>query len=141
MLFCLLVEVGDGDTGSEDGIVWVCDRHVRGSLGSLGHRLLACRVGKRGSGSSKRAYQIIELRCCDATIDTRDDFLGDGHRVDVVDVEAVTQARDAGCDLVELNALLAPIGAESALQAHLFAIKPIHTALPDEHGVGCGGLT
>jgi hypothetical protein len=35
LLFCLLVEVGNGDTGSQDSVVRVCDGHVGRSLGSL----------------------------------------------------------------------------------------------------------
>lgn len=54
-------------------------------------------------------YKIIELNGGDTTIDTRDDLLGDGDRVDVVHVEAITQPGDTGRDLVELNALLASI--------------------------------
>jgi hypothetical protein len=35
LLLGLLVEVGYGDTGSQDGVVRVCDGHVSRSLGSL----------------------------------------------------------------------------------------------------------
>ena len=35
LLLGLLVEVGHGDTGGEDGIIGVGDGHVGGSLGSL----------------------------------------------------------------------------------------------------------
>lgn len=35
LLLGLLVEVGDGDTGRQDGVVGVGDGHVRSSLGSL----------------------------------------------------------------------------------------------------------
>jgi hypothetical protein len=55
------------------------------------------------------SYQIIQLGRCHATIDTGDDLLGDGDRVDMVHVKAIAQTRDTRCDLVELDALLAPI--------------------------------
>jgi hypothetical protein len=67
------------------------------------------REGGTWAWAGRQAYQIIELGGCDAAIDTRDDLLGDGHRVDVVHVQAIAEARDACCDLVELDALLAPI--------------------------------
>lgn len=57
----------------------------------------------------EETHEIVELCCRHATIHTRDDLLGDSHGVDVVHVEAVTQPRDAGCDLVELDTLLASI--------------------------------
>ena len=57
----------------------------------------------------RQANQIVELCCCDTTVDTRDDLLGDGDWVDVVRIKPIAQTRDASCDFVELNALLAPV--------------------------------
>jgi hypothetical protein len=54
-------------------------------------------------------YQIIELYRRDTLVDTRDDLLGNSRGVNMIGVEAVTQPRNTGCDLVELNAFLAPI--------------------------------
>lgn len=47
LLFCLLVEVGNGNTGSQDGVVRVCDGHVGGSLGSLELQLAGCLKKRR----------------------------------------------------------------------------------------------
>lgn len=57
----------------------------------------------------KSTYEIVKLDCGHTTVDTRNDLLGDGDGVDMLRVEAVTQPRDTGSDLVELNALLASI--------------------------------
>lgn len=54
-------------------------------------------------------YEIIKLDGSDASIDTRNYFLGDGNGVNVFGIEAVTQSRHASCDLVKLDALLATI--------------------------------
>ena len=54
-------------------------------------------------------YKIVQLDCGYAAIDTRDDLLSDGNRVNVLRVETVTQSRDAGSDFVELDAFLASI--------------------------------
>lgn len=58
-----------------------------------------------GSGT----HEIVELDSCHTSVDTGDDLLGDGDRINMLSVEAVTQPRDTSSDLVELNALLAPI--------------------------------
>lgn len=135
MLLGLLVEVGDCDTSSQDGIVGVGDCHVRGSLGGLDkERVRTCRLDRIVSG---RAHKIVELRSCDTSIDTRYDLLGDCHGVDVVWVEAITESGHTGGDLVELDALLAPI---CKLLEWITAIVVFrerkHTALLDIHGGG-----
>jgi hypothetical protein len=42
-------------------------------------------------------------------IDTRNHLLGDSCCVHMIRIEAVTQPRNTGCDLVELNAFFASI--------------------------------
>lgn len=54
-------------------------------------------------------YQVVELNGSHALVDTVDDLHGNGGRIDVLWVEAITEPRDTGCDLVELDALLAAI--------------------------------
>jgi hypothetical protein len=54
-------------------------------------------------------YQVVELDGGNTLVDARNDLHGDGSGVDMVGVEAVTQPRDTGSDLVECNTLLAPI--------------------------------
>lgn len=53
--------------------------------------------------------QVVEFDGRDSLIDTRDDFLCDGCRVDMIRIEAIAQSRDSGSDLVELNAFFASI--------------------------------
>ncbi len=60
-------------------------------------------------------YQIIKLDCRHTTVYARDDLLGYGDRIDMVYIQAVTQPRDAGRDLVELDALHAPIWIEASV--------------------------
>ncbi len=45
----------------------------------------------------------------DAAVHARDDLLGDGDRINVVHVQAITEPGHAGSDLVELDALLASV--------------------------------
>lgn len=59
-------------------------------------------------------YEIIQLRGCDTPINTRNHLLGDRDGIDMLHVESITQAGNPRCDLVELNALLAPIWVELA---------------------------
>jgi hypothetical protein len=54
-------------------------------------------------------YQVVQLDRRYTMVDTGDDLHCDGGRVDMVWVEAVTQPRHAGCDLVELHAFLTSI--------------------------------
>lgn len=54
-------------------------------------------------------YQIIKFNCSNTLVDTRDDLLGDCCGINMFSVESVTQSRNSGCDLVELNTLLATI--------------------------------
>lgn len=56
-----------------------------------------------------KTYQVIKLDGSDTAIHTRDDLLGDSNGVDMVGVEAVTQTRYTGGNLVELDTLLAAI--------------------------------
>ena len=53
--------------------------------------------------------QVVEFDGRDSLIDTRNDFLCDGRRVDMIRIEAIAQSRDSGSDLVELNAFFASI--------------------------------
>ena len=55
------------------------------------------------------SYQVIQLDGAHTLIDTRDDLLGDSSSIDMLRVEAVTQSRDTGSDLVELDAFFASI--------------------------------
>lgn len=54
-------------------------------------------------------YEIVQLDSCHTAVDTGDDLLSDSNRINVVHVEAVTQSRDTGSDLIELDTLLASI--------------------------------
>ena len=102
LLLRLLVEVGHSNTSSEDGIVGMGDCHVCCSLGRLG------KVSEAINGGGE-SYQVVELDRGNTLVDTRDDFLCDSCGVDMFRIESVTQPRDAGCDLVELNAFFASI--------------------------------
>lgn len=104
LLLGLLVKIGNGDTGGEDGIIGVGNGHVRSCLSSLEQRLV-CYFRE----VTKSSYKIVKLNSGHTTIDTRYDLHGDGNGVNMLRVEAVTQPGDTGCDLVELNALLASI--------------------------------
>lgn len=53
--------------------------------------------------------QIVELDGGDTAIDTTDDLLCDLDRIDMDRIQTVTESRDACCDLVKLDALLATI--------------------------------
>lgn len=61
-------------------------------------------------------YKIVELNGCNTTIDTRDDLLGNGHRVYMVHVKTVTEPGDSCRDLVELDAFLTSIWAAISLE-------------------------
>ena len=54
-------------------------------------------------------YQIVELDGGDTLVNTSNDLHGDRRGIDVLWVEAITEPRHTGCDLVELDALLAAI--------------------------------
>ncbi len=143
LLLGLLVEVGHGDARREDGIVGVGDRHVGGRLGSLLCRSLAGAgggVASLGSGGEGGTYKVVKLYRRDAAVHAGDDLLGYGHGVDVVHVQAVAQPRDARRDLVELDALLAPIWQKTTVSQCRGAEdgrgqegEGIHTALTDIH--------
>ena len=102
------MEVGDGNSCSEDGIVWVGDSHVCSSF-----------CGLENSSADDRdafarvenvfTYQVIKLYCRNTLVDTRDDLLCDCSCINMVGIESVAQSRDTSCDLVELNALLASV--------------------------------
>jgi hypothetical protein len=42
--------------------------------------------------SGGKAYKIIELNSSHTSVDARDDFLGDGNRINMLGIEAVTQS-------------------------------------------------
>jgi hypothetical protein len=87
--------------------------------------------------ASVKTYEIVQLCGGHTSVYTRDDLLGNGHRVDMVCVETVTQSGDTGCDLVELNALLASIFGSHQLPGSFRRRKDrIHTALLDIHREG-----
>jgi hypothetical protein len=86
-LLGLLVQVADGNTRSEDGIVGVRDGHVR----------------------SRLCGQVVELDGSDTLVHSRDDFLGNRGGIDMFAIKTVTETRNSGSDLVELNALLASV--------------------------------
>lgn len=54
-------------------------------------------------------YQIVELNCGDALVNAVNHLHGDGCRVDMFWIKAITEPGDTGCDLVELDAFLAAI--------------------------------
>ncbi|KAH3661623.1 hypothetical protein OGAPHI_006472 [Ogataea philodendri] len=83
----LLVQVGDGDSGSQGRIIRVDGGHVSGSLCS----------------------EVVELDGGDAMVNTRNDSLGDGNGFNVLRVEAVTQTGHSGGDFVEADWLFAPV--------------------------------
>lgn len=68
---------------------------------------------KRKGRRRRRAYEIVQLYCGDATIYTRDNLLGNSYRINMVDIQTVAQPRDTSSDFVELDALLATICVES----------------------------
>lgn len=62
-----------------------------------------------GAATAVGSYQVVQLNGVHTLVDTRDDFLGDSSSIDVLGVEAVTQSRNTGSDLIELHAFLASI--------------------------------
>lgn len=105
------MEVRDGDSCSEDSIVWMGDGHVCSCLGGLGRKSAGDQDAfERVAASAERATdQVVKLNRRDALIDTRDDLLCNCCGINMLGIETITQTRDSSCDLVELNALLAPI--------------------------------
>lgn len=57
----------------------------------------------------KSTHEVVELDRGNTLVDTRDDLLRYGRRVDVIAIEAVTQSGHTCCDLVELYAFFATI--------------------------------
>lgn len=100
----LLVKIGHGNSRSEDGVVWVGCGHVGSGLGSLGMSAGVGRILR-----DFETYQVVELNGGDTLVDTSNDLHGDCSGIDVLGVKAITEPRDASCDLVELHALLAAI--------------------------------
>jgi hypothetical protein len=64
-------------------------------------------------------------------VDTRDDFLGDSCGIDMFGIKSITQSRDTGCDLVELDTLLASIC--GFISPKLRVDFAEHTTLEHEH--------
>ena len=62
-----------------------------------------------GNLRTSDTYKIVQLDSSNSAIDTGDDLLSNGNRINMVHVQAVTQSGDTGSDLVELDALLAAI--------------------------------
>ncbi len=56
----------------------------------------------------------------DTSVDTGDDLLGDRYGIDVVHVKTIAESGDSGCDLVELDTLLAAIFYELSARLWLF---------------------
>ena len=71
----------------------------------------------KGDGS-RFAYQVVKLDSSHTLIDTRDDLLGDGSCVDMFGIKSITQPRNAGCDLVELDSLFASICGKRVSHEH-----------------------
>ena len=111
LLLCLLVEVGDCNSCSEDGIVGMGNSHVRSSFGGLDHEVSerSRRVCTRCSFCRANTYKIVKFDSRNTLVDTGDDLLGDCCSIDMFGVESITQSRNTSCDLVELNALLASV--------------------------------
>lgn len=55
------------------------------------------------------AYQVVQLDGSDTLVDTRDNLLGDSGSIDMLRVEAVTEPRHTGSDLIELHAFFASV--------------------------------
>ena len=53
--------------------------------------------------------QVVELDGGDTLVDSGDNFLRNCSSINVLCIEAITESRDPGCDLVELHAFLASI--------------------------------
>jgi hypothetical protein len=54
-------------------------------------------------------YQVVELNGSDALVYSRDDFLSDRGGINMFAIKTVTKTGNPSSDLVELNALLAPV--------------------------------
>ena len=102
LLLRLLVQIGDGDSCSEDSEIRMAGSH-------------------RGSNFSS---QVVQLNGADALVDAADHFDGDfdlnahiqelilqssSYRVDVVHVETVAELLDARGDLVEKDVLFSSV--------------------------------
>jgi hypothetical protein len=111
LLLRLLVEVRDCNACSEDGIIGMGNCHVCSSFGGLEKKLADEQdASERVAASAElSAYKIVEFYRRDTLVDTGNDLLRDCCCIDMFGVEAITQTRDSGCDLVELDTLLASI--------------------------------
>ena len=82
----LLVEIGNGDSGGECGVIGMLGGHGGRSLGG----------------------QVIQLDRGHAVVQTGDDLLSDLDRLDKIGIEPIAELGDARGDFVEVNLLLTP---------------------------------
>ena len=82
----------------------MCDSHVGGCFSGLRCKSAGTQIH---IDREDNEYKVVQLNGGDALVNTRDDLLRNSSSVDMVGVQAITQARNASCDLVELYALLA----------------------------------
>lgn len=81
LLLGLFVQVGHGDSGSQNGVVGMQSGHVGGGLGS----------------------QVVELDGADSLVDSGGNLEGDLDGIHVVGIKAVTQPLDTSSDFVDLD--------------------------------------
>lgn len=89
----MLVDCGKDIPSSKDSIVGMLSRHVSSSLGSKIVEFNCC-------------HTLLSIRCWEKGIylvDTRDYFLGDGYRVNMVRIKSITQSTDACSNLNHVN--------------------------------------
>ena len=101
LLLRLLVEVGDCNSCSEDGIVGMGNSHVGSCLGGLDHEVSerSRRVCTRCSFRRADTYKIVKFDSRNTLVDTRDNLLCDCCCIDMFGIEAITQSRDSSRDL------------------------------------------
>ena len=86
-LLCLLVQVADGDTRSQHGVVGMCCSLVGSRLSS----------------------QVVQLDRSNSFVDTVNYLASDFDGINVVHVKAIAQLCHTGCDLVEANFFFASV--------------------------------
>lgn len=79
-------------------------------------------------------YQIIKFNCRYTLVYAIDDLQSDSSGINMIRVQAITQSRDTSCDLIELNAFLAPICRGGISKEMLQTKREKRTALVDKHG-------
>ena len=137
LLLRLLVQIGHRDTtlsalphqksvpSGKDGIVGMLGRHVSGSFRSKvvefnrRHSLFISRV-HRGAAETY-------------LIDTRNDFLGDGHRVDVIGIETITEPTDA-CGNLSKTRQRHDSKTQDWKREYLIELNPFLSAISLKHG-------